>query len=333
MDLSKLFFGIEFKDPWYLLLALLLLPMGWLYFKRGKTSRIGFSSVEPLNKLALISWRVRSRHIIFVLQALVILCLVMAFARPRKGLPETEIEREGIDIVLVIDRSSSMLTPDFEQRGRRMNRLQVVKDVVGDFIGKRENDRIGIVTFARYAFTQAPLSSDRDWLKENVAAIEAARPRTEEDGTAIGDAIGTAINRLKYSRAKSKIIVALTDGENNVVTWLNPLNAAKIAQEQKIKVYTIGAGAATVSFGRVAPTFDEQTLKQVAQITDGQYFRATDTERLQEIYGIIDKLERAKIESKIFERYKELAAFPISLGGILFILELILSHTLYRTIP
>lgn len=326
-------YGIELKDPWYLLAALALAPLGWLYFKRGKLARVGFSSIEPVKKLAGVSFKVRTRHIVFVLRALALICLVLAFARPRKGLPETEIEQEGVDIVLVIDRSSSMLTPDFVEKGRRVTRLDVVKGVVRDFIGKRENDRVGVVIFTRYAYTHAPLTSDRKWLQGSVKEIQAANPRTAEDGTAIGDAVGTAINRLKYSKAKSKIIVALTDGENNVVTKLNPLNAAEIARQHRIKVYTIGAGAGAVMFGRPMPTVDEETLKKIAGITGGKYFRATDTDRLEEIYSIIDKLERSKIESKRFERYRELAAFPMGAAAIFLLLELALSRTLYRTIP
>ena len=326
-------YGIEFKDPWYLALALVLAPMGWFYFNRVKVGRIRFSSIEPLKDLATASFRARTRHAVFVLRALVILCLIVAFARPRKGLPETQIETEGIDIALVIDRSSSMLTPDFVHQGRQVTRLEVVRNVVRDFIAKRENDRIGVVVFARYAHTQAPLTSDHKWLQQNVKEIKVAQPRSEEDGTAIGDAIGTAINRLKYSKAKSKIIVLLTDGENNVVTWLNPINAAKIAQDQKIKVYTIGAGAAGAAFGRSMPTLDKEMLTQVAEMTEARYFRATDAESLEEIYSIIDKLERSKIESKQFSRYRELALYPLGLGGILLLIEIVLSHTLYRTIP
>lgn len=326
-------YGIEFKDPWFLVLALVLAPMAWFYLRRSKTARIGFSSIEPLKKLNVASFKVKTRHVVFILRVLVILSLVVAFARPRKGLPETEIEQEGIDIVLVIDRSSSMLTPDFVERGRRVTRLEVVKEVVQDFIARRTNDRIAVVVFARYAFTQSPLTSDYKWLRENVDQIEAIHPRSQEDGTAIGDAIGTAINRLKYSKAKSKIIVLLTDGENNVVTWLNPINAAKIAQDQKIKVYTIGAGAGVVRFSRVMATFDEEVLKKVADMTAAKYFRATDAKKLEEIYSIIDKLERSKIESKRFQRYRELAGYPLGLGGLLLLLEILLFRTLYRTIP
>jgi len=325
--------GIEFKDPWFLLIALVIVPVLWFYLRRPKMGRIGFSDVAALTQLSGASFKTRTRHLVHILRALVLICLVVAVARPRKGLPETEIEREGIDIVLVIDRSSSMLQQDFVQAGRRVSRLEVVKDVVQDFISRRDYDRIGIVVFARYAFTHAPLTLDHKWLGERVKQIEAARPRTDEDGTAIGDAIGTAINRLKYSKARSKIIVLLTDGENNVVTWLTPVNAAKIAQDQKIKTYTIGAGAETRVFGRPMVTIDEAMLKEVAQMTGGNYYRATDRETLAEIYSTIDKLERSKIKSKHYELYRELAIYPLALAGLLLLLEVALSQTVYRTIP
>lgn len=326
-------YGIEFKDPWFLVAALVVLPMGWFYVRRKKLGRIGFSTVAGLKELSSASFRSRTRHVVLVLRTLALICLVVALARPRKGLPETEIEREGVDIVLVIDRSSSMLQQDFVENGRRVSRLEVVRDVVQDFVSRRENDRIGVVVFARYAFTHAPLTLDHKWLKERVKEIESARPRTEEDGTAIGDALGTAVNRLKYSKAESKIIVLLTDGENNVVTWLTPVNAAKIAQEQEIKTYTIGAGAATMRFGQPRATIDEAMLNEVAQMTGGQYYRATDRETLAEIYSTIDKLERSKIESKNYELYKELAVYPLALAGLLLLMEIVLANTLYRTIP
>ena len=325
-------YGIEFKDPWFLAAALVVVPMGWFCIRRKKLGRFGFSSIAGLKKLG-VSFKCRTRHVVLVLRALALICLVVALARPRKGLPETEIEREGVDIVLVIDRSSSMLQQDFVREGRRVSRLEVVRDVVQDFISRRDNDRIGVVVFARYAFTQAPLTLDHKWLKERVKEIKAARPRTEEDGTAIGDALGTAINRLKYSKAKSKIIVLLTDGQNNVVTWLTPVNAAKIAQDQKIKTYTIGAGAATIRFGQPMATIDEAMLKEVARMTGGHYYRATDLKTLAQIYLTIDKLERSKIESTHYELYRELAVYPLALAGILLLLEIVLANTVYRTIP
>ena len=326
-------YGIEFKDPWFLLAALVVVPMGWFYLRRKKSGRFGFSSIEGLSGLSGMSFRSRTRHVVLVFRALALICLVVALARPRKGLPETEIEREGVDIVLVIDRSSSMLQQDFVKAGRRVSRLEVVRDVVQDFISRRDNDRIGVVIFARYAFTHAPLTLDHKWLGERVKEIEAARSRTEEDGTAIGDALGTAVNRLKYSKAESKIIVLLTDGENNVVTWLTPVNAAKIAQDQKIKTYTIGAGAETRRFGRPMATIDEAMLNEVADMTGGQYYRATDRETLAEIYSTIDKLERSKIESKHYELYRELGVYPLAMAGLFLLLEIILANTVYRTIP
>jgi Ca-activated chloride channel homolog len=326
-------YGIEFKDPWFLAAALLVVPVVWFCVGRKRLGRFGFSSIAGLRKLSGGSLRFRTRHVVLVLRALALICLVVALARPRKGLPETEIEREGVDIVLVIDRSSSMLQEDFVREGRRVGRLEVVKDVVQDFISRRENDRIGVVVFARYAFTHAPLTLDHKWLGERVKEIEAARPRTEEDGTAIGDALGTAVNRLKYSKAESRIIVLLTDGQNNVVTWLTPVNAGKIAQDQEIKTYTIGAGAAAMRFGQPMATIDEAMLNEVARMTGGQYYRATDLKTLAQIYSTIDLLERSKIESTHYELYRELAGYPLALAGIFLLLEMVLANTVYRTIP
>ena len=252
-------------------------------------------------------------------------------------IPQSSTTSEGIDILLILDISGSMRAEDFKPD----NRLHAAKAVIHDFLDDRKNDRIGLVVFAGESFTQCPLTLDYQILGKLLLSVEIGML---EDGTAIGDALANATNRLRYSTAKSKIAILLTDGENNAGT-IDPLTAAQAAKALDIKVYTIGMGKEGGAFIPYHdPIFglqyspnktyvDEETLKQIAEITDGRYFRATDNQKLSEIYQEINQLETTKIEVTEYTRYKELAAYPLILATLLLMLEIILSNTRLRKIP
>jgi Ca-activated chloride channel family protein len=263
--------------------------------------------------------------------------LIVCFARPQSSHDEQEITTEGVDIVIALDISSSMLAEDF----RPNNRLEAAKIVARDFISGRTNDRIGMVVFAAKSFTQCPLTLDYGIL---LSFIEEIKSGMIEDGTAVGMAIANATNRLRDSKAKSKIVILLTDGQNNR-GQLDPVTAAKVAGAFDIRIYTIGVGKRGNAmypvddpiFGRryvsMPVEIDEETLQEIAAITDGSYYRATDKESLDAIFEEIDTLEKTKIEITHNVRYGEL--FPVylffALGCVL--VEVILSNTKLRKIP
>lgn len=267
--------------------------------------------------------------------------IITALARPQSPLKESKIHTEGIDIVLAIDVSGSMLAEDFQLGTKRANRLEAVKKVVENFVKKRENDRLGVVAFAARAYTVCPLTLDHDWLLQNMERVKIGMM---EDGTAIGSGISSALTRLRDTKAKSKVVILLTDGRNNAGK-ISPLTAAEAASALKIKIYAIGAGTKGEApfpvqdfFGQtiyrlMQVDIDEDTLQAVASKTKAEYFRATDTESLEKIYAEIDKLEKAAIEEKGYLEYKEL--FPVFLipAVILVFLEVILSNTVLRKIP
>ena len=267
--------------------------------------------------------------------------LVLALARPRVPLEEARIQTEGIDIILTIDCSSSMLAEDFKIAGRRENRLEVVKKVVENFIKERKSDRIGIITFAVRAYTVCPLTLDHQWLIKNLERIKIG---AIEDGTAIGSAISSSLNRLKDTEAKSRIIILLTDGINNAGR-ISPLTAAEAATALGIKIYTIGAGVKGLApypmrgfwgetvYQNVKIEIDETMLKEIARVSGGKYFRATDTKSLEEIYKEIDALEKTPVEETGFQEYKELFPVFLMLGLILLMSEIILSNTILRKLP
>jgi len=273
----------------------------------------------------------------------VIILLFVALAGPRSILEEAIHRTEGIDIVLTIDSSGSMAAEDFVLKGKRVNRLAIVKKVVEEFIDERVNDRIGIVTFARAAYTVSPLTTDHSWLLENFKRIELGM--IDGTSTAIGSAIASSVGRLKNSDAKSKIMILLTDGTNNAGK-ISPMKAAEIAKAFDIKIYTIGAGTkglAPVPRGRnirgqmmyvnQRVDIDEKTLGEIASITGGKYFRATDTESLRGIYKEIDSLEKIKIEEQGYKEYKELFSYFLIAALAMFCLEVVLAKTVLLKIP
>jgi Ca-activated chloride channel family protein len=287
------------------------------------------------------TFRVKLSRSLVMIRIAALILIILALCRPQSVIEETRIETEGIDIVLAIDTSTSMLAEDFTINGKRENRLEVVKKVVKEFIGGRHSDRIGIVAFASRAYTVAPLTLDYDWLMHN---LERVKTGIIEDGTAIGSGLSAALNRLKNTDAESKVIILLTDGRNNAGR-ISPLTAAEVAGALYIKVYTIGAGTKGLApypakdiFGNtvyqsVKINIDDETLRKIAEKTDAKYFRATDTESLKDIYRQIDKLEKTKIEETGYREYRELFHYFLLSGLALLIFEIIINNTILRRVP
>lgn len=332
----------EFADPYMLALALVIPALIYLYRRSyGRiTGSIRFSDSSLLKGVGG-SLRPRlSRGIIYI-RSFALLLVVIAMARPRTALEETRIYVEGIDIVLAVDVSTSMRAMDFEREGGRVDRLEVVKMVVEDFVEKRPNDKIGIVAFSGNAYTVCPLTLDHDWLLKN---LERVKIGMMEDGTAIGSAITASLNRLKGTETKEKIVILLTDGRNNAGR-ISPMLAAEAARTLGVRVYTIGAGTRGMApypvqdmFGNttlrpVEVKIDEQLLSRIAEITNGMYFRATDTEQLENIYGEIDKLEKTPIEESGYNVYNELFGLFLLPAAGLVLLEIILANTWLRRLP
>lgn len=318
------------------LVAVILMLLYYLKRGRFKSATIKYSDIRIVKRAARSS-RQKYRFVLLLLRILAVLLFVVAFARPRKGTEYTEITSEGIDIMLALDVSSSMQAEDFKPH----NRLYVAKEEIKKFISRRANDRVGLVVFARYSYTQCPLTTDYGVLLNFVDQVSFG---LVEDGTAIGMAIANAVNRLRESESKSKIIVLLTDGDNNSGE-IDPLTAANLADAMDIKIYTIGAGKPGNAmypyndpiFGKryiYQPTkIDEKTLKEIAQRTDGKYFRARSGEELEEIYGIIDELEKTEVKVAAHIQYRELFHYFAYAGLILLMLEIILANTYFKKLP
>ena len=323
--------NIEFVSPQALLL-LLLIPLAafWYWYRLQKQqSYISISTTAPLTGNS--SWRARFFPFLPILRALAFAAMVFALARPQLSLKEEDIKAEGIDIILVMDISSSMLAQDFQP-----DRLQVSKEVAKEFIDKREYDRIGLVVFAGESFTQCPLTTDHRVVKEFLDGLQCGML---EDGTAIGMGLASAVNRMKESEAKSKVVILLTDGVNNS-GYIKPITAAEIAQQLETKVYTIGVGSTgdaltPVSrrsdgryiFGLARVEIDEALLDEIAKMTGGRYFRATDAVGLGEIFTTIDELETSEIESRVRTMYTELFPYPLGAALGLLLLERLLLGT------
>jgi Ca-activated chloride channel family protein len=267
--------------------------------------------------------------------------MIIALARPQMSLTRNRTFKEGIDIVLAIDVSTSMNALDFTIGGKRFDRVYIVKKVVIDFINSRPDDRIGVVAFAANPYVASPLTLDHDWLLANLDRLKTGMV---EDGTAIGSGIMAALNRLKHSKAKTKIIILLTDGRNNTGK-IAPLTAAEAAQALNVKMYTIGAGSLGLVpypvqdvFGRmylqnIQLDLDEDTLQKIATITNGKYFRATDTASLEKIYKEIDRMEKTPFKRPENTRYKEIYGLFLLWGLVFLLLEQLLSATILRKIP
>lgn len=329
---AAFFKGMEFAQPYYFLLFLLLIPIiGWQIWKKHKMqASFTIPTTDPLKKIPK-SWKAKWIWLPHLFTVLAFSLFVIAMARPQSSYRLNEIEIEGVDIVITLDVSGSMKAMDFKP-----NRLEACKKVANEFIDGRPTDRIGLVLYAGEAYTQCPVTSDHQTLQ---GLLDKTDFDKIEDGTAIGDGLGTAINRLRESKAKSKIIILLSDGVNNR-GYIDPLAAADIAKNQKIKVYTIGCGTNGQApypgpFGAVyvETEIDEDLLQNIATTTGGKYFRATSNEKLKAVYKEIDKMEKTILNENIYENKSE-AFFPFVLIGIIFLfIGIIFKHFILKTNP
>ena len=332
-----IFQQVSFKDPW-LLVGLVIIPV-MIYFQyfsaKGERPAFNVSSSSYLSSRP--SLRTRIQPFLPVLQWIGLTFLILALARPQFALKEEQVTAEGIDIILAIDLSSSMLAKDFQP-----DRLEVSKKVASEFVDKRVDDRIGVVVFSGESFTQCPLTSDHRIVKRFLSQLQCG---FLEEGTAIGMGLATAVNRIKDSDSKSKVVILLTDGDNNT-GYIQPLTAAEMARELGLRVYTIGVGSKGMAltpqgkrsdgsyvFDYARVMINEPLLQQIAEITGGQYFRATNEQNLELVYNEIDQLEKTEREVTTFNRYSEEFGRFLKVGLIFYFLHLILSITLFRTYP
>ncbi|QXP73353.1 VWA domain-containing protein [Tenacibaculum sp. AHE15PA] len=329
--------NFEFHNPEFLwLLILIPLLAFWNYYSRKKDSaQLTISSVKGFKVQGSILSKLKP--LLYLLRLAALTCLVIALARPRNvAVSKKTKTNKGIDIVMAIDVSASMLAKDLKP-----NRLEALKKVAVDFVNRRPNDRIGIVVYAGESFTQTPITSDKSIIKRTISEIKWGQL---EGGTAIGMGLGSAVNRLKESKAKSKVIILLTDGVNNA-GFVDPKTATGLAKGNDIKVYTIGIGTngmadfpwakdprtGKISFRKQQVEIDEDLLKHIAKETDGKYFRATDNSKLKAIYDEIDKLEKTKIEEFKYYNYTEKYRLLVFLAGIFLLLEFTLKNTLFKS--
>lgn len=328
--------NFEFHSPEFLWLLILIPVVGsWYYLTRKKeTAVLTISNIKAFaTKGSIIP---KLRPLLAVLRLSAITFLLVALARPRNVAVSTKIKaNRGIDIVMAVDVSASMLAKDLKP-----NRLEALKVVATDFVNRRPNDRIGIVVYAGESFTQTPITSDKAIIKKTISDIKWGQL---DGGTAIGMGLGSAVNRLKESKAKSKVIILLTDGVNNS-GFVDPKTATELAKELNIKVYTVGIGTngmadfpyskdskGRLQFRKQRVEIDEDLLEFIATETKGQYFRATDNTKLQDIYDEIDTLEKTKIEEFKYYNYQEKYRFLICIAGVLLLLEYLLRNTLFRS--
>lgn len=326
------FNGIEFAHPgFFWLLIIIPLMVGWYIWKQRQLQ--GNLSVPTLKGFTIKKSNIAPyRHSGIVFRSLALIALIVAMARPQSSLSWQDSTTEGIDIMIASDISGSMLAEDFKP-----NRLEAGKNIAIDFIKNRPNDRIGLVIFSGESFTQCPLTIDHDVLVNLYADIKNGMI---EDGTAIGMGLATAVNRLRGSEAKSKVIILLTDGSNNAGS-IPPITAAEIAKQFNVRVYTVGLGTNGyapypvqtpfgVQYQRMKVDIDEGTLSKIASITGGKYFRATNNETLKEIYTQIDKLEKAKIDVTQYRKKTEMFLPWTIIALILLSLEFLLKNTLFK---
>ncbi|WP_412987208.1 vWA domain-containing protein [Pontimicrobium sp. IMCC45349] len=331
-----MFEGIDFtnKEMFWLLL---LLPIAilWYVFKHKKqTAELSISTIKGFQVTQ--SWLPKLKHLMFVFRLAALALIITALARPQTVDVSTKTKTtRGIDIIMAIDVSASMLAKDLKP-----NRLEALKNVAGDFINGRPNDRIGLVEYAGESYTKTPITSDKSIVLRSLKEIK--YNTIIEGGTAIGMGLANAVNRIKDSKAKSKVIILLTDGVNNS-GFIDPNTASELAVEYGIKTYTIGLGTNGMAlspvrltngifeYGRVQVEIDEELLKEIAEVTGGKYFRATNNKKLKEIYKEIDKLEKTDVEEFKFYNYEEKYRPLVLLAGLLLLIELLLRFTIFRS--
>lgn len=332
MDWSK----FEFYSPEFLWLLILIPLLGvWHFFMRKKdVALLTMPSIKGFKTTSLLP---KLKPVLYLLRLLALAAVIIALARPRNvSVSKKTKSNRGIDIVMAIDVSASMLARDLKP-----NRLEALKKVAINFVDRRPNDRIGIVVYAGESFTQTPITSDNGIVKNTISELKWGQL---EGGTAIGMGLGSGVNRLKDSKAKSKVIILLTDGVNNAGN-IDPRTATELAKELGVKVYTIGIGTngmadtpwsrdprtGKLNFRKQQVQIDEKLLQEIAEQTDGQYFRATDNDSLQEIYDEIDKLEKTKIEEFKYYNYQEKFRIFALLGLVLLGIEFILKNTIFKS--
>ncbi len=318
--------SLHFESPQFLLLLLLVPPL-LLWQGRGRASEgsLSFASVSLLRNLER-TWRVRYRPALRLLHALALVLIVFALARPQSGQAEALVPAEGIDIVLALDTSSSMSQSTLGEG----TRLDTAKSVLADFVRGRENDRLGLVVFRSQSLVASPLTLDYDVLAELIRDVDGgALP----DGTAIGMAVADSLNLLRESQARSRIVILLTDGENNRFE-VEPLQAARLAEALKMRVYTIGVTDEPRD-GEFAPQLnvDERALEKIAEVSGGSYYRASSPETLAQIYDEIGRLEKSRVGQESFSAFDERATYFLVPGLALLALELVLAGTVFRRIP
>ena len=341
--------ALVFAHPWLLLLLLAIPPLAYLRGKPGATAALIFSSTAPLAQIGKRSAS-RAGKLLRTLTFLALAILIIALARPQLGKSLTQVEASGIDIMLVLDVSNSMLTKDFTIGGEEATRLDAVREEARKFIEARPNDRIGMIAFGTQPYIVSPMTLDHDWLVQN---LERVRIGLIEGSTAIGSAMASAGNRLNDKHSKSRAVVLLTDGDNNAGK-IPPQTAAEALKALHINFYAIGIGTngvapfpvldgrtgrvvtdaeGNVLYQRVPVSFNEEGLKEVARIAGGQFYRATDTKSLESIFRDIDKLEKSTVSVKKYQQYRDL--FPICIMSALGLLlgEMVLSQTIWKKLP
>jgi Ca-activated chloride channel homolog len=332
--------NFSFAHPWLLLLLLLVPLLAWLKGRMGRPQAFLYSSVGLVKNIVGIN-RGSIGRILMRMRWLALILLLVAIARPRLGEGQATVRASGIDIVVALDLSGSMAAEDFELKGQPVNRLVMAKDVLQQFVRKRESDRIGLIAFAGRAYIATPLTLDHDFLRQNLDRLNLG---SLEDGTAIGSAIAAAVNRLRDIQAKSKIVVLMTDGQNNAGK-VPPVTAAEAAQALGIRIYTIGVGTRGIArvpymnvFGQKGyidqkVDIDEEMLTKVATMTGGKYFRADNAANFRKIYDEIDQLEKTEVEINKYQRFRELYPFFALAGLVILLLEIILGNTVWRRLP
>ncbi len=332
-----MFENFTFENPQFFWLFLILpLAIAWFIWKRNKQqAELKISSLKGFKISG--SLLPKLKPILFALRLVAMSLIITALARPRTVDVSTKTKTtKGIDIIMAIDVSASMLAKDL-----RPNRLEALKDVAAEFIKGRPNDRIGLVVYAGESFTKTPITSDKSIVLGSMKEVR--YDNVLENGTAIGMGLATSVNRLKDSKAKSKVIILLTDGSNNA-GFIDPKIASELAVEYGIKTYTIGLGTngmalapvallpnGTFQYGRVQVEIDEDLLKEIAKATGGKYFRATNNKKLEQIYQEIDKLEKTDIEEFKFYNYEEKFRSLVLLAGLLIFFEFLLRYTVFRS--
>jgi Ca-activated chloride channel family protein len=332
---------VTFGHPYFLFLLLLLPALAWLKGRRGRPPAFVYSSVQLVRAVLNVT-RSRSGGFLAALRWLALALLIIALAQPRLIRSETKVSASGVDIVVAIDLSGSMASEDFVVGSDRLSRLALAKDVLKKFIEKRPNDRIGLVAFATRAYIASPPTLDHDFLLDNLGRLDIGT--IDANQTAIGSALSTAVNRLRELKSKSKIVILMTDGENNAGK-VAPLTVAEAAKALGVKVYTIGVGmrgtapmpvyfaGQKIRYQWMPVDIDEDTLTKIAAMTGAKYYRADNSERFQAIYAEIDSLEKSEADIKKFTQFEELFPWLLSPGLGLVLVEVALRHTLLRRLP